>query len=247
MARGFTAALPIDQITWGDINALDSLSKLSVSMWIYIEQSGTNVGAALQKFSDGDSEGWYLRARNSGSAPHGIQFGLDAGLGSEGHVDSVLNEDTWYHIVMLYDGTASGNSNRCKAWINGSAQTLSFTSTIPASLPASTRVLSMGKKTDDAGKFDGQLSQVACWAGVLLSSQDITDLAAGGAADVVHSSGLTFYAPMCGSDVTDTAGGATPTITVTFVASDPTGVCPAPDTRRRREPDVLAMGAGLTV
>lgn len=231
MSRGFTSAAPTDSITYGDIAGLDSLTKLSVSLWVYIETFGTNVGQVVQKFHHGDSEGWALFVRNPAAAPHGAEFRLDGGLTSKGYFDAVLSEDTWYNLIGIYDGTASGNANRCKIYVNGSSQSLSFISTIPASLPASAQVLSLGKATaGDSGKLDGRIAHVGLWPGVILDSTEIAALAANGRPDDVRPSGLLFYAPLCADDVTDHGtGAATPTLENTTVEGEPSaGMCATP-------------------
>ncbi|MEA3444045.1 MAG: FISUMP domain-containing protein [Bacteroidota bacterium] len=53
--------------------------------------------------------------------------------------------NTLVHYKVIFDGQETGNSNRLKIWLDGSAQTLTFNGTIPSALPASSRVVKIGK------------------------------------------------------------------------------------------------------
>lgn len=46
------------------------------------------------------------------------------------------NDLNWHHLVVVFDGSQTGNSNRCRVWLDGVAVTLTFTGTIPATLGA---------------------------------------------------------------------------------------------------------------
>lgn len=45
-----------------------------------------------------------------------------------------LTDQAWHSVIINFDGTATGNANRLKVWIDGTAKTLTFNGTIPAAI-----------------------------------------------------------------------------------------------------------------
>ena len=113
-----------DQVNSGDINAIDSASQFTMEGWVYIDQwviwsdiFNDNDQTVLQM---GDATGrLYAIVRVPGNNTYG-------------YVSSVLPMNTWTHVAMVFDGTASGNANRLKLFVNGVQTTLTFNGTIPA-------------------------------------------------------------------------------------------------------------------
>ena len=52
-------------------------------------------------------------------------------------VDSVTADTAWHHIVLRFDGSATGNANRLKARLDGADNTLTFTGTVGTATSAS--------------------------------------------------------------------------------------------------------------
>lgn len=81
----------------------------------------------------------------------------------------------WYNLTMVYDGSGAANDDKIKAWLNGVSQTLTFTGTIPTSLPfSSTRNFVIGKGANTSTSwygFAGDISDVAIWTGSDKSSE----------------------------------------------------------------------------
>ena len=45
-----------------------------------------------------------------------------------------LTDQAWRSVVINFDGTATGNANRLKVWMDGAAKTITFSGTIPAAI-----------------------------------------------------------------------------------------------------------------
>lgn len=81
----------------------------------------------------------------------------------------------WRHFALVFDGTATGNANRLKLYINGSQKTLSFTGTIPSTAISGT-ALGVGR---GSGVFsDGLVDDFVLYDGIALDSTNIGYLAA---------------------------------------------------------------------
>jgi len=103
--------------------------------------------------------------------------------------------NTWYHVVMVFDGTLSGPSaddlNRAKIYINGQSKTIfnigsgaSFY--LPETLTGNTSVVNIGKMNDSGNNnatkyFDGQIDQT-CIFNYALSASQVSTLYGGGTA-----------------------------------------------------------------
>jgi hypothetical protein len=74
----------------------------------------------------------------------------------------------WNHVALVFDGSASGNSNRLKAYFNGEAVALTFTGTIPATTTNQPGLITIGRSNtsyassniDEVKIFSASLSQV---------------------------------------------------------------------------------------
>jgi hypothetical protein len=55
------------------------------------------------------------------------------GSGARGYGEFNFNNTGWNHWVMVYDGDATGNSNKLKVYRNGIQEILTYVNTIPVS------------------------------------------------------------------------------------------------------------------
>lgn len=75
-----------------------------------------------------------------------IQFPLSV----YGYFAFNLTDLDWHSLVINFDGGESGNSNRLRAWLDGTQKTLTFVGTIPASLAISDCRLHLGAVSDSS-------------------------------------------------------------------------------------------------
>jgi hypothetical protein len=96
-------------------------------------------------------------------------FEVGNGENSYGYVSN--NSTNWQYMVMVYDGTLSGNSNRLKAFINGVQQTLTFSGTIPATTGTVDANLNVGAFLGNNNYTRGNISQVKIYNRALTSTE----------------------------------------------------------------------------
>ena len=105
------------------ISALNGSSALSWIAWI--KRFASNSLMTIMQYNATDSDiGFELWSDSN------IYFEIGNGSNSYGTVSN--NSTSWQHVAMVYDGSATGNAARLKAYINGVQQTLSFNGTIPS-------------------------------------------------------------------------------------------------------------------
>lgn len=214
-----------DWIDWGDIAALDSLTKLTVSFWCYPDASGDAWFAWVTKYGTGQN-GWTLQRRDS---TRDILFEFDNGVDSWGAVDTDFwNDLTWNHFHVMYDGSQSGDANRLRFWHDGTEKTLTYfgAGSIPASLPNASNPLGFGHGAHDATVFyKGRLGRVVIWPGEAISNQNqITALKQSLDPRRVHPVKPEIWAPVWGahSPEIDLSGkGHTGTVTGTTIVGGP--------------------------
>lgn len=76
---------------------------------------------------------------------------------------TVLPTDTWVHIAVVYDGTASTNANRLKIYANGTLLSLTFVGTIPATTPTVSANTILGVATGSSHYWKGGIDEVRIW------------------------------------------------------------------------------------
>lgn len=114
------------------------------------------------------------------SNSNSLQFFIDSGDDVFGYVNSGGNSYGYsvhgagtYYILMVFDGTLTGNANRLKTWVNGVQQTLTFNATIPATTPTSAADLTVGRYS--AVNLAGQIYELGMVSRAITSGE-ITSL-----------------------------------------------------------------------
>lgn len=122
------------KVTYGNPTFTDGLGAATFAGWFTI-LSATMFGALWGKYSGATGLG-FLVAQSS--AANGILLSPADYVNGRGEVASVTTPGVPFHLVALFDGSQTGNANRLQLWIDGQPKTLSFTGTIPATLPTNT-------------------------------------------------------------------------------------------------------------
>lgn len=167
-----------------DNASLAFTNQFSLQAWVWRDSLVLNSGIAAQ-WTYQTSGSWAFQTDNTGDGADLICFIANA-LDDAGvnwlRFDSNHVINTWYHLVLVYDGTQSGNTNRLKVYQNGSILSVpTENGTIAASLQNSTGdfVLSDFGGTLDR-YWDGRMDEVALWNRAL-SEPEVGDLYNGGA------------------------------------------------------------------
>jgi len=72
--------------------------------------------------------------------------------------------NTYFHLAVVYDGTQPLNTNRVKIYINGVAQTLGFTGSLPTTLPSGSGTPFTLMAENTGGRpIDGSVDELRIW------------------------------------------------------------------------------------
>lgn len=166
---------------------------MTIAFWAQPESLSAK-GTFLEKSIHGGSNSFGLISDTSGRL---IAYTNPSTSGYANHGDtptSALVAGEMHHYAVVFDGAASGNSNRLKIYKDGSGLTLSFTGTIPASIDDSTAPVNIGTWGSLAYYYDGILDEMGLW-NIALTSGDVTSLynSGSGLAYPFSGGGATVY------------------------------------------------------
>lgn len=180
-----------------------AISNASWNSGGYFDFNGTNSKVDLgTSFANNASQATYaawvnfdnLNTQNfiifpdSGTTGHGfgffdygngnIYFQSDNGTNSNRGVVSnsgLYTTGSWVHIAQVYDGSATGNASRLKAYINGNQVTLTFSGTIPSTTGTTSYNTLVGTRVLNNYSLDGKISKVHIYD-TALTQAEITAL-----------------------------------------------------------------------
>ena len=112
---------------------LAGTNKLSYSLWFNTDEFSTSQGNGWDLIGTYGSGGgadyrgltatyWYDGTFNFYPEYHGSFSGNSYGKITLANIGATAT-GTWYHLVVVYDGTATGNANRLKIYLNGVQKT----------------------------------------------------------------------------------------------------------------------------
>lgn len=149
---------------------------LSMSAWVYPDEP-LNVGWYISsKWLLGTDGVFGLKKEsNSKLVVYILDSPTDMGNNS-GEGNTLFNTSSWYHVAFVYDGTGATNADRLKMYVNGIAQAIVFTGTIPSSLQDGDGAPFLLGRLGGTGIYaDGRIDSAGIW-GRVLSGSDITAL-----------------------------------------------------------------------
>lgn len=164
MARKFIAASS-QKIDFGDNDAMDGASTLTVSAWMKRTATGnlvtvnkysaSNFQIYMILYTDGNC---YTLVRNNSNANYWF---------------TANNDTNWHHIVMVFDGGLSGDA-RQKTFIDGVEEAGTYVDTPPATTPDVASPLVAGL-WDGTTYSDGSISRIKVWSSALTADQVLSD------------------------------------------------------------------------
>ncbi|PIR83826.1 hypothetical protein COU18_02465, partial [Candidatus Kaiserbacteria bacterium CG10_big_fil_rev_8_21_14_0_10_51_14] len=156
-----------EYVSMGDVDDLDELTQLSFSLWVNRSSAADAWSAFISKMSN-SSNGWGIQRNGSGD---GLFLSFRNSDSSNGNTTTGLPLDAWTAVTVVYDGSGSTNADKLKLYINGVNTSLSYTGTIPSSLPATTGSLNIGKHQFESLYFGGQIDDVHVYNRALSASE----------------------------------------------------------------------------
>ena len=167
-----------DVVTVGRVEEMESLSQFTVEMWWKSNaayDNGTRESAFAYRASGNER---FLLSTGVAKPSEKSQIWLTIATGGTDAVaktpdgclpSSGVGNGQWVHVAAVFDGTATGNENRVKIYLNGVEQLLTFSGTIPTMTTAQSGLMRLGENN-----FDGTLDEFRFWT-VKRTPQQIRD------------------------------------------------------------------------
>lgn len=149
-------------INFGDVTALNSANAWTLEAVVnHLFPNGSGSGIISKTTSTNSRIALEI---TSASNPAGVRVSVKNGSDTYGEVSNVVRFGHPMHVLAVYDGAGSTNADRLKIYIDGEAQTVAFTGTIPATGPslAGTQLL-LGDIVIGAGhQYESGIVERAC-------------------------------------------------------------------------------------
>jgi hypothetical protein len=197
MSRQFTTTP--QYIDFGLTTPLQGLSEFTLSIWVQtstLTSSGGTNGirdiVSIEDTSNNANITWVLRYVPS-NARFEFDVGIAGGLYGPAHSANTIAINTWYNIVCQYDAA----SDNLYMYVNGTIG--SNGGTIGGATQTTSNTLRVGAgNAETARQWAGLIGEFAFWDS-LLTSGDISNLAAGSNPETVEFGSLIFYSQMQGT------------------------------------------------
>lgn len=169
------------QMQVADNATLEPGAAWSLGMWVLLHSSfgGQTI---LSKWASNQSTFWFREAPTSGELRFFVANGLtDAGGNVGTTTDFGFSVDTFFHVVIVYDGSQSTNATKLKIYKDGVQKTFSFIGTIASSMTDGTAPLALGAQAS-ANFLTGssRIDEMGIWSKALTGSE-VTELYNSGA------------------------------------------------------------------
>jgi hypothetical protein len=166
MARVFNGTN--ESINLGDI-ALDGVTSAYFSTWAYFDAL-TDFSMLFTKRTDDSNQfeillGGVFFGNNSGEL---VILCCNGSANARGYsVDIAFSTSTWYHIFVAYNGGGGTDADKLKLFINGTEHTLTYSGTLPATLPTIANSAFLGARSGTDFELTGKQAEFAIWTGGL--------------------------------------------------------------------------------
>ena len=157
------------RINFSNLSALNGLTTFSCSYWINC--SITSVYSHIGNWFYGTNTGSFY-VRNNGNS---LDIFIPSGP-TTGNIASFngFTGGVWNNVIFLYDGTQSTNANKLKLYFNGTAQALTYSTTIPTSLATTSDNLLTGSIDGLIFPLYGSMDEINMWNRIITPTEIIT-------------------------------------------------------------------------
>ena len=158
-----------DYVSLGTLSNLVGKTNVSVECWFYNNSTLSTYQSVIGQF-DGVN-GWLIHTSTLTNYKILVCVGDGAAFGGVNDTPT----GSWIHVVLAYDGTLIGNTNRLKMYVNGVLRAFSSYQggTVPASWPNATSVnTNIGALLPSYGRyFNGNIPSVKIYTKTLSASE----------------------------------------------------------------------------
>jgi len=161
-------------VTFTSVSSQNSLSQLTVSVWVNIAGNGLNgLGRIIQKLNA--SNGYFQINMESSTTTIVFSASWATTVGIWRY--TAPSQNVWHHIAVTYDGSSVNNVPTF--YIDNASQSLASSQTPAGSRTTDDTNMYIGNRGDTTRTFNGTIDEIGLWSR-LLSSSEISQLYNGG-------------------------------------------------------------------
>ena len=193
----------------GNVTSINGSAEASWSCWVK-RNDVTRFEVPISQYGGGNDRLFQLRFVGNNRIDFFIKGAI---MWKDASLNVTFANDTWYNIIVTYNGATSGGANKCNLYINGVKETNTAGSNI-TTLPSSTTNFNIGRLQTAItynNWFEGNIDEIAIFNEELTQSQVTAIYNSGVPTDLTGHSGLTDWW-RCGDD--DGGSGTTLTANV---------------------------------
>ena len=148
-----------DYVDVGALSFLPSATNLTVSAWLKTSDITDN------QVAFGDNSATPIFSFEYWGSNNRMYFEYGLALYCYLSLSSVVSNDVWHHLALVYDGSGIADTDKIKIYINGvdKSSSLTFVGTIPTTLNASIGNLWIGNGQNYNSPFLGNIDEFAIW------------------------------------------------------------------------------------
>lgn len=168
------------------VAALQAAAAFTVEFW----KNSVTVGpdrayAGHGAYNTAGGGGWRIASGDGVNGGNSLRVLLATNSNGSAYAAGTTPQATlaadWSQAVVVFNGAGSGNTGRLQVYLDGVAQTLTFTGTIPATLPLPTLPFELGRFNGLSGwELDAGMNRLRFWTSAL-NSTEVTALYHNGA------------------------------------------------------------------
>lgn len=169
-----------DQISFGDVTAFNGTSQHTICMWLNQSQLNVTAGIFHKSLNVGGLYDNFIQARTYSD---GKFYGYQRAPSVSGFAEFVCNgtysANTWFHVAIVFDGSASTQAAGYKTYINGQQISLMFSgspSTVNPNLAGGSLIFGQANAGYYGGNgWNGKIDDIYLYNRAL-SSSEINDV-----------------------------------------------------------------------
>ena len=155
-----------DYVNCGDPAFFSGASQISISIWVYPRQARQFAGIATKDPHTNGNNRFGIFTGFSGT-----DISVNCGTGNTYGYGGTMTLNSWNNLMLVFDGTQTGNANRIKGYINGRQVSLTFSGPIPSITPTNTANFGMMTPMDGGTFFNAQGDDLRVYSRALSASE----------------------------------------------------------------------------
>jgi hypothetical protein len=145
------------------VNLIEGASEATLSFWAKRSALNNSVSVAARSSPNAFSTSFWYDGK--------VYMNVSTGSCVSAYASFVQNDTNWHHVVMVFDGNLTGDSEKLKGYVDGVQKSMSFSGSICSALSATLPNLYIGYDSDQNDFSQGMIDEVRIYNRALETSE----------------------------------------------------------------------------